>query len=153
MKRLNCWILVILFTTLPFSGCSTTRYYKTTLTPNLQINSRTESVEATLDIYSVGTQCEAAYLGSVGLDKSPLELGVATGQPSYLVVGFASPSFWSSTSGYTNYDFTLLPRKSYRYVIDVAYIDDIYSVTVYEVNRLSGKKREMEDEELQNCRL
>ena len=76
----------------------------------------------------------------------------AKGQASYLVVSFTSASFWSNRSGQINYDFTLLPREAYRYTIDVSYLDNIYNVTVYEINRASGEKREMEGGELRNCR-
>jgi len=132
-------------------GCSTTKIYKDVLSHNLEVNSETDSVETTLDIYSVGAQCESEYLGTVALDRSSIELGIAIEKPSYLSVGFASSSFWSSSSGFISYDFTLLPRKAFRYEVDVSYIDNIYNVIVYEVGQFTGEKREMEAAELWNC--
>ena len=149
--RLNFTLLALISMVLLAGGCSSTKLYKDVLTHNLEVNSKTDSVKATLDIYSVGEQCEYEHLGIVTLDKSSIELGIAVGKPSYQIVGFASSSFWSSSSGFISYDFTLLPRKAFRYAVDVSYMDDIYNVTVYEVSQLTGKKREMEVAELQNC--
>lgn len=133
------------------SGCSSTKLYEDELTHNLEVNSKTDSVEATLDIYSVGMQCESEYLGTVALDRNSTKLGIAMEKPSYLIVGFASSSFWSNSSGFISYDFTLLPRKAFRYEVDVSYIDNIYNVIVYEVSQLTGEKREMDAPELRNC--
>jgi len=132
-------------------GCSATKLYEDVFTHNLEVNSKSDSVNVTLDIYSVSEQCEYEHLGTVPLDKSSIESGIAIEKPSYLVVGFASSSSWSSSSGFISYDFTLLPGKAFRYAVDVSYIDKIYNVTVYEVSQLTGKKREMEAAELQNC--
>jgi len=132
-------------------GCSATKLYKDVLTHNMEVNSKTDSVDATLDIYSVSAQCESDYLGTVALDRSSIELGIAMEKPSYLIVGFTSSSFWSNSSGFIGYDFTLLPRKDFRYEVDVAYIDNIYNVIVYEVSQLTEGKREMEAAELRNC--
>ena len=152
MQQLNLAVGAFFCIALLLGGCASGKRYTAELPHNLQVNSKTESVEATLDIYSVNEQCETAYQGTVALDRTSLELGIAMGLPSYLVVGFSSSSFWASSSGYISYNFTLLPRKAYRYAIDVSYIDDIYHVAVHEINRNSGEKREMEDKELQNCR-
>jgi hypothetical protein len=152
MARLNLTAFALFFTAMSLGGCSTIKHYQAELPHNLEVDSKIESVEATLDIYSIGNQCDKAYLGTVALDRSIVQLGIATGQPSYLVVGFASSSFWSSSSGYISYDITLFPRNAYRYEIEVTYIDDIYNIAVYEINRLTGKIREMDDKELQNCR-
>lgn len=149
--RSNFTLLALMSITLLIGGCSGTKLYKDVSTHNMEVNSKTDSVDATLDIYSVSAQCESDYLGTVALDRSSIELGIAIEEPSYLIVGFASSSFWSSSSGFTSYDFTLLPRKAFRYEVDVSYIDDIYNVTVYEVSQLTGKQREMEEAELRNC--
>lgn len=151
LLRLNFNLLALLSITLLASGCSSTKLYKDVLTHNLEVNSKTDSVEVTLDIYSVGMQCESEYLGSVALDKNSIELGIAMEKPSYLIVGFSSSSFWSNSSGLISYDFTLLPRKAFRYEVDVSYIDTIYNVIVYEVSQLTDEKREMEATELRNC--
>lgn len=151
MMRINIALIALVFMTLSLGGCATTRHYKDTLPHNLKVTSKIESVKAALDIYSVGQQCKITYLGTVDIDQDLLEIGIATGKASYLVVSFTSSSFWSSSSGFTHYDISLLPRKAYRYLIDVSYIDNIYNVTVYEINQLSGEKREMEGKELQNC--
>ncbi len=152
MGRLNPTALAFICTALLINGCSAIKLYKSELPQNLEVISRVESVEATLDIYRVGNQCETENLGAVALDSDILKLGIATGQASYLVVGFAGSSFWGNSSSYTNYDITLLPRKAHRYEIAVSYIDEIYNVDLYEINQNTGKKRELTDKDLQNCR-
>ena len=62
--------------TLLIGGCSATKLFKNELTHNLEINSKTDSVETTLDIYSVGAQCASEYLGRVALDRSSVGLGI-----------------------------------------------------------------------------
>ena len=151
MGRLNRTAVAVFITALFLVGCSAMKLYKVELPRNLQVSSRIESVEATLDIYRVGKQCETAYLGTVVLDRNMIELGIAKELPSYLVVGFSGSSFWSNSSSYTSYNITLLPREAYQYELEVSYIDDIYHVAVYEINQNTSKKREMLDTELQNC--
>ena len=152
MRQLNYIVLVLVFTTLVSVGCSAIKRYDVELPQNLEVIAKTEAVEATLDIYGLNKQCESVYQGTVDLNKSIVDLGIATGQLSYLVVGFASSSFWGNSSGFISYEFTLLPRKAYRYEIQATYIDDIYHVSVYEISQKTGKKREMKDEELSACR-
>ena len=149
--RSNFSRLAVVGLILLIGGCSATKLYKNELAHNLEVNSKTDSVETTLDVYSVGAQCASEYLGRVAIDRGSVGLGIEPEKPSYLVVGFAHSSFWSNSSGSISYDFTLLPRKSFRYEVDVSYIDKIYNVTVYEVSKLTGKKREMEATELRNC--
>lgn len=143
---------VVLFAALVISGCaSNIKPYRADLPVNLEVISNIESVEAALHIHGLGKQCESAYMGSVNLDKNRLQLGINTEQPSLLVVAFSSTSFWGNSSGYIDYGITLVPGKAYRYEFDVSYIEDIYNIIVYEINRATGKRREMPDNELQNC--
>ncbi len=151
MAQFNRTIFAVFITLLLLGGCSTAKLYKAGLPQNLEINSTIESVEATLDIYNVKKQCETEYLGTVALDRNNLGLGIASGKPSYLVVGFAGSSFWGNSSSFISYDITQLPRKAYIYEMEVSYVDDIYHVALYEINRSTGSKREMEDRELANC--
>lgn len=153
MRREYFASLVILFVALLIGGCaSNTKPYRADLPQNLEVISNIESVEAVLHIYSSDKQCESVYLGSVNLDRNSLQLGIDTGRPSLLVIGFSSSSFWSSSSEYIDYAVTFVPGKAYHYKIDVSYNDNIYNITVYEINRANGNKREMQDSELQNCR-
>ena len=152
MRREYFASLVILLVALQIGGCaSNTKPYRADLPQNLEVISNIESVEAVLHIYSSGKQCESVYLGSVNLDRNSLQLGIDSGRPSHLVIGFSSSSFWSSSSGYIDYGVTFVPGKAYHYEIDVSYNDSIYNITVNEINRANGSKREMQDSELQNC--
>ena len=152
MRRQHLSIAVVLFTALLVAGCaSNIKQYRIELPHNLEIISNTESVETTLHIYSLSNQCETDYLGTVDINASGLELGIETGRPSYLEVGFASSSFWGNSSSYIDYGITLLPRKAYRYEVAVSYVDNIYNVIVFEISRATEAKREMQDQELQIC--
>jgi len=144
--------MVVLYAILLVAGCaSNIKQYRVELPHNLEIISNTESVETTLHIYSLGKQCETDYLGTVDINSDSLELGVETERPLYLVVGFASSSFWGNSSGYIDYGVSMLARKAYLYEIAVSYIDNIYNISVYEINRATEEKREMQERELQFC--
>lgn len=144
--------LGIFLTLLLISGCASNyKSYQVDLPHNLEILSNTESIRATLEIYNIGEKCEASYQGVVELDKSIINLGIPTDQHSHLVVSFSQQSFLSPSSHYTYNDFALVPRRGYLYSIDVFYIDDIYNVAIYEINRNTGKKSEMNIKEMRIC--
>lgn len=134
------------------SCASVIKPYVSGLPTNFEIVNRTESVEASLHIYNLDEQCVADYQGTIALNDSRSEVGVTPGQPTLLEVGFSSSSFWGSSSGYISYPVTLVPGSALRYRIEASYRDDIYNVAVFEINRSTGKKRQMTDEELQICR-
>lgn len=151
MRRLTLTAAAIVAAALLLSGCSGTRLYKADLPHNLKVLPKTESVKAALDIFSVDRQCQASYQGTVELDNKPLELGLPADKTAYLVVSFASSSFWRSSSSHMNHDALLRTRKGYRYELNVSYIDDIYNVMLYEINAHSGKRRELEMAALNEC--
>ncbi|MDH3388988.1 MAG: hypothetical protein OEN02_13900 [Gammaproteobacteria bacterium] len=135
-----------------FAGCaSPIKPYARVLPDNLEIVSSTESVDTSLDIYRLEKQCEVTYLGTMTVDRETVSVGIEPGKPAYLVIGFSSSSFWGSSSSYINYDFTLLPRKGYRYRVRVSYADAIYNVIVDEIDPKAGNTREMSENELQQC--
>ena len=134
------------------AGCSTVRHYDANLPVNFSVDSNTDDVEATLNIFRADAQCRTDYLGTVELEGEHLELGIASGQPAYLVVGFSHSSFWGGTSGFTRYEVVLIPREPYAYRMDVSYVDNIYNVELFEIDRATGGERLMRDEELQACR-
>lgn len=91
--RSNFSSLALVGLVLLIGGCSVTKLYKNELAHNLEVNSKTDSVETTLDICSVGAQCASEYPGRVALDRGLVGLGIESEKPSYLVAGFAHSSF------------------------------------------------------------
>lgn len=128
-----------------------TKLYRSSLPPNLTINTVAESVTTTLNIHSVGAQCKTSYQGTVELDKATTELGIPTAKPTYLIVGFSSSSFLRGSNSLTSYDVLLVPRPGYRYEMGIRYVDNIYNVELFEVNRKTGKRRDVGEATLQNC--
>lgn len=151
MRLIKTQAIALLVATVLFSGCAGITPYKADLPHNFKINTKTESVKATLHIYSVNAQCHTDYQGSIGLENESIELGLPVGKPSYLVVNFSSSSFWSNSRSQMSHDTFLPARNGYRYELNISYIDDIYNVTLYEVNRRTGNKRELPAKALNAC--
>lgn len=151
MERLTPKVLALVVATLLLAGCSGNRLYKAELPHNLKIHSNTESVTATLDIFSVDKQCQASYQGTVVLDGKSPELGIPSEKATYLTITFASSSFWRGSSSHMSHDTLLIARTGYRYELEVSSVDDIYNVVLYEIAQRTGKKRELEFNALSDC--
>lgn len=147
MKRLLSILLVMLLT-----ACGGGKLYKSSNVDNLQIATRINKVQASLDIYSVSPSCQSVYEGSIALDKKRLDIGLEPGKPKILVVGFSSSSFLGSSSSSMQVKAPLQPKNGYRYLLGVSYEDDIYSVRLYEINRRSGSKRELDLQKSVTCK-
>ena len=152
MRRHNIASVWSAFAALLLSACGGPLLYKADLPHNLTIKPTTESVTTSLAIYRVDRDCKTTYQGSVDLDNKQVELGIATGKPAYLVVNFTSSSFWRASTGSISSATVLLPREGFRYLIDVNYVNGIYNVNYYEVERKTNKRRELEMVGLSNCR-
>lgn len=150
-------LLVLMFGTGLFLGCSGIKPYPNTLVQNLHITTTTDtgslfsSVNASLDIYQVKSDCRLIYAGTVKLDTTSKSVGIPPGKSSYLVFTFASSSFLAGSSGNTSYETLLRPRKGYHYTINASYIDDIYDVQIRESHPRNNISRDIETVGLTNC--
>lgn len=138
-------------TTLLLVGCSGSKPYRAELPHNLRINTQAESVKATLDIYGINSQCTSSYQGRIELERKTVDVGIPTGRPSYISIGFASSSLLRGSSSFTSQGTLLVPRKGHHYVIDARYADDIYNVVFYEIEQSTGKRRELAPRGLSKC--
>jgi hypothetical protein len=140
------------------TGCSGIKTYPDHLEKNLYITTTTESgsffssVNASVDIYQLNTDCSLDYQGTVKLDKASVSVGIPYDKHSYLVFGFASSSFLASTSGSITYETILKPRRNYRYMINVSYIDDIYNVEIRENHPSKKLSRNIDTVGLSACK-
>jgi hypothetical protein len=140
------------------TGCTGIKTYPNNLEKNLYITTTTESgsffssVNATVDIYQVNTDCSLGYQGTVKLNKASVSVGIPYDKRSYLVFGFASRSFLASTSGSITYETMLKPRRNYRYTINVSYIDDIYNVEIREIHPRKKAARNIDTAGLSACK-
>lgn len=151
-------LLCALFTAIGFVyGCSGLKTYPDNYSKNLQIKTTTDSgsmfssVKASLHIYSVNSNCEGSYQGTVKLDQPNKAVGIPDNKTSYLAFDFDSSTFLGSTSSSISYETLLKPRTGYQYDIEVTYIDDLYNVIIKEVNPKKRSAREIDPVHLANC--
>lgn len=156
---LNRWTyLCIAFTAISLlNGCSGLKTYPDNFNKNLQIKTTTDSgsmfssVKASLHIYSVNTNCEGSYLGTVKLGQPDKAVGIPENRTSYLAFDFDSSTFLGGRSSSISYETLLKPRPGYSYNIEVSYIDDLYNVIIKEVNPKKRSSREIDPIHLANC--
>lgn len=124
-------------------GCSGLKPYRSDVEKNLFITTDTEQglfsgVDASLDIYSMRTECDVDYQGTVDLGNSTVEVGLPQGVPAWLVFRFDSSAFLSNTRSSMGYDVALYPEYGQVYDVNVSYHDNIYNVEVAERPRGSA---------------
>ena len=140
------------------AGCSGIKPYPDTLPKNLQIRTETSSgsmfskVRAAVHIHRVDAGCQTEYQGTVQLDKPSVEIGIPAGRPSLVAFTFSSSSFLSGSSSSVRYDTLLTPRAGYIYDVKVSYLDNIYNVTVREIDPRSSSSREIGRRDLRACK-
>jgi hypothetical protein len=149
---------VLLLGLIFLTACTGIKTYPNNLEKNLYITTTTESgsffssVNASVDIYQVTTDCSLDYQGTVKLDEASVSVGIPYDKRSHLVFGFASRSFLASTSGSISYETMLKPRRGYHYMITVSYIDDIYNVQIRETHPRKKTSRDIDTIGLNACK-
>ncbi len=144
------------------AGCSGIKNYPDTLPKNLRIHATVSKVQAELHIHRVDPSCQTEYQGTVQLDRPSVEVGIPSGRQSLVAFTFSSSSFLSGSSSSVRYDTllssssvrydTLLtPRAGYTYDVKVSYLDNIYSVTIREIDP-RGSSREIGRRDLSACK-
>lgn len=148
--RTACLLALIFIT----AGCSNIKPYPSTADKNLQIRSKVSGtflreVKAVLQIHSMKGGCVVDYLGTVDLKEGLTQVGVAPGQPVYLIFLFNISSF---AGGGTMMPYTTVftPRSGTRYMADVSYSDSIYYVSIHELGSRGVPGRELERKAV-NC--
>jgi hypothetical protein len=157
MKRAGLPLLLLLSVVF-LAGCSGVKPYPDM--PNKNVHLRTKlddksvmtSIHADLDIFGVDARCETKYIGSVELVQSAADIGIPTGQLSYLRFVFSSKGMLGGVSGSTSYETLLRPRAGHEYRVDVRYVDDIYNVTLLETMPGAKGGRELAQRRLETCR-
>ncbi len=147
------------------AGCSGLPRYESDLPANLNVKARLSSplllhtaplagtFDADMHVTSVDRRCQKNYRGSVKLGSAAVRVGIPADQPSYLVFEFSGRSFLTrGTASSSTYATLLTPRSGYQYDVDVAYADEMYSITVYQRNPRSGLRREVERQPFSACK-
>ena len=133
------------------AGCSGIKTYPDTLPKNLRIHATISKVQAALHIHRVDASCQTEYQGTVQLDKPSVEVGIPAGRQSLVAFTFSSSSFLTGSSRSVRYDTLLTPRAGYTYDVKVSYLDNIYNVTVREIDPRRSSSREIERRGLNAC--
>jgi len=134
------------------AGCSGIKTYPDTAPRNLRIHAAISKVQAALHVHRVDAGCQTEYQGTVRLDKPSIEVGVPAGRSSLMAFTFSSSSFLGGSSSSIRYETLLTPRAGYTYDVKVSYLDDIYSVTVREIDPRGSSSREIERRDLRACK-
>ena len=146
-------LLVLICGCYVVSGCSNVKPYTGAMAENLTINVNTDpEVQTSIDIYSVDKACKADYQGTLSVERRTQQTGLPVNQPSYLVVSFATSSFWSGGSSRMSQETLLTPKKGYRYQYDLSYIDGIYNIELRQIHRKTGKAKQLEAADLGVCK-
>ncbi len=132
-------------------GCSGAKTYPDALPKNMHVRTETSNMRAELHIHRVDANCLTEYQGTVQLDKPSVEIGIPAGRQSLVAITFSSSSFLTASSRSIRYDTLLTPRAGYTYDIKVSYQDNIYNVTVREVDTRRSSNREIERKSLRTC--
>jgi hypothetical protein len=127
---------------------------KTTLTsPSLLLTAPLAGTfDADMHVSAVDRRCQKNYRGSVKLGSTALKVGLPADQLSYLVFQFSGRSLLTRGSASSTYATLFTPRSGHQYDVDVAYADQMYSITVYERNPRSGLRREVERRPFSACK-
>jgi hypothetical protein len=134
------------------AGCSGIKTYSDTAPRNLRIHAAVSKVQAALHVHRVDAGCQTEYQGTVRLDKPSIEVGVPAGRSSLMVFTFSSSSFLGGSSSSIRYETLLTPRAGYTYEVKVSYLDNIYSVTIREIDPRRSSSREIERRDLRACK-
>jgi hypothetical protein len=146
------------------AGCSGLPKYEDNFPANLTVKARLSSpsllltaplagtFDADMHVTSVDSHCRKNYRGSVKLGSAAVRVGIPANQLSYLVFEFSGRSFLTRGSASSTYATLLTPRSGYQYDVDVAYADEMYSITVYERNPRGGPRLEIERRPFSACK-
>jgi len=133
------------------AGCSGAKTYPDTLPKNIHVRTETSNMRTELHIHRVDANCLTEYQGTVQLDKPSVQVGIPAGRQSLVAFTFSSSSFLTGSSRSVRYDTLLTPRAGYTYDVKVSYLDNIYNVTVREIDPRRSSSREIERRGLNAC--
>lgn len=132
------------------SACVGGTLYRSSQPENLAINTRLESVNAQLELFTINKQCQPVSLGVLRLNEGKARLGIAPSGTTYYEVTFKGFSLLRGSSTVSTNGF-IHTRKGYDYELEVSYVDNVYNVVAYEINS-KGHKRELEGVAPRQCR-
>ena len=142
------WLICSLSLLVTVVGCSGLKAYPNTADKNLQVNTKLSGsfltdVEATLYIHRLENGCVSDYLGGIDLKNGLTQIGIAPGQPAYLMFEFVTSTTLGGSSTIP-YNTVLTPRAGNRYMADVSYVDRIFNVSIREIGSRGTPERELE---------
>jgi len=149
---MNRRVYAVLLSASLLAGCSGAKTYPDTLPKNLHVRTETSKVRAELHIHRVDANCLTEYQGTVQLDKPSIEVGIPAGRQSIVAFTFSRSSFLSGSSSSVRYDTLLTPRAGYTYDVKISYLDDIYNVTIREIDPRGSSGREIARRDPRACK-
>lgn len=140
------------------AGCAGTTPYTASPDNNVRFTTVTKSgsllssVRASVHIHAVDAACRTTYRGTIVLEKSSMTTGIPVGRTSYLVFAFNSGHLLSNSRSSIAYRTLLTPGRGHDYEIAVSYVDNMYDARINQVNRRTGKRREIRRRDIRTCR-
>lgn len=131
----------MVFATGMIVACSSTHPYSNNSPENLSFKIDIRKGTAWLNVYEVDNACATKYMGTVELEGSRVKVAIPINKPSYLQFSFANSSLLSG-NGSTSYGMYLTSRAGYQYDATVSYVDDMYTMMLYEKNS-GGVRRDI----------
>jgi len=149
---------LVLLSILLFQGCSGIKPYPSQEKKNISITTSVDSgsffssVKAEVDIFSIDTQCNNIYEGSLSLRNNAIKSGITTAKANKLSFIFSNSSFLGNNSSSINFPVYLKARKGYHYDFIVSYKDDLYNVELFESDTKTNTRRQLDTEDGQKCK-
>ena len=109
-------------------------------------------LRAAIHIHRVGADCLTEYEGTVRLDQPSVELGIPAGRTSLVAVTFSSSSALGGSSSSVRYATLLTPRSGHQYEVKVSYRENIYDVTIREIDPRRSSSRAIERRDPAACK-
>lgn len=131
----------ILLIVVAIAGCASARYQdrqekNVTIHVKLGKEGLFTSTEIVAGINDIAPDCSSSYRGYIPLRAGANELGLATGQRTYLMVEIEQSKFRQKSSFSRGVLFT--PGQGRKYEVEVAYVDEMFDLRLYEA---AGKTR------------
>jgi hypothetical protein len=127
----------VLLALLLLAACDSATPYPDFADRNLRVQTASTGAKAVMSVY----RCAGEYEGSVELDQPVVHVGLPADRRSRLVFEFQSPGLLARTS--IKKEVQLMPRLRYRYDALVTYKNEVYGVSLREIDPLTGEVRDL----------
>ena len=124
------------------AACDASKPYPDLADKNLRIQTASAGASVVMAIYGLMPDCSLDYQGTVALNQPVVHIGLAARGRTRLVFEFRSSGLLARTS--IKKEAQIAPRAGYRYDARVTYKDEVYGLTLREIDPRTGEARELD---------